>query len=143
MNQQPRKVWQVIGTLWQGLTQHHVPAPSTILRKLDRTLSLIPKDYAQAFKDFYVGTFSRLEIASARTVLNLIPNHEIYRFISHSPTLKELLDTLFRLPNHKVAGENGLTTDALKSLAKLVSHNNLDSLEVRPIYIILRLLQSI
>ena len=67
----------------------------------------------------------------------------IYWAIDDPPTLHELLKILRRLPNHKSAGENGLTVDTLKSLAKLVRQDNLDSPKVPPIRIILDLLHSI
>ena len=143
VNTQPRMAWQVITKLRKELTHHHAPAPSTILRKPDGNLTTTEKEYAETFRDYYAETFSRLDITFDPTVLDLIPDHEIYSMIDHPPTLEELLATLRGLPNHKAAGENGLTTDALKSLAKLCSHDNLDSPEVRPIRIILHLLQTI
>ena len=135
--------WQVITKLRKGLTHHHAPVLSTILRKPNGNLTTTDKEYVKTFRNYYAETFSRLDITFDRTVLDRIPDSEIYSYIDHPPTLDELLETLRRLPNHKAAGENGLTTDALKSLAKLCNHDNLDSPEVRPIRIILQLLQTI
>ena len=63
--------------------------------------------------------------------------------LNDPPTLEELLHALRRFPNHKAAGDNLLTADALKALSKDVNASNLHEPHAQPILFVLNLLQDI
>ena len=143
MNVNPRQVWLLIEKLRKGLSYHHTPPSSSMLRRKDGSITASDKEYVEALRDHFATIFSRLDIPFDPTVLDAILQRQIHWSIDDPPTLEELLAVLREFNNHKAPGENGLTADALKALAQKVSAKSINEPHAGPIRVLLKILRDV